>query len=128
MSAGHREACPTTTSVLYSILLHISTGIAAMLNPFIDLISTIISLINLVLIIWIILGLLIHFDIVNRSNPLVSRIYATLGQLIEPLLSRIRRVTRTYLPDLNGIDLSPIVLMLLLHFINNALYSWFYTI
>ncbi len=99
-----------------------------MLNPFIDLISNIISLINLALIVWIILGLLMHFDIVNRSNPLVSRIYTTLGRLIDPMLNRIRRVTNKYLPDLGGVDLSPIVLMLLLHFINNALYSWFYSI
>jgi YggT family protein len=99
-----------------------------MLNPFIDLISNIIGLINLALIIWIVLGLLMHFDIVNRSNPLVNRIYTTLGRLIEPMLTRIRRVTNKFLPDLGGIDLSPIVLILLLHFINNAMYSWFYTI
>jgi YggT family protein len=69
-----------------------------------------------------------HFDIVNRSNPLVNRIYTTLGRLIEPMLSRIRRVTTKFLPDMGGIDLSPIVLILLLHFINNAMYSWFFTI
>ena len=99
-----------------------------MLNPFIDLISNVISLINLALIIWVVLGLLMHFDIVNRSNPLVNRIYTTLGRLLEPLLGRIRRVTTKYLPDMGGIDLSPIVLILLLHFINNAMYSWFYSI
>jgi YggT family protein len=99
-----------------------------MFNPFIDLISNVIFLINLALIVWIVLGLLIHFDIVNRSNPLVSRVYSTLSRLIEPLLSRIRRSIGRYLPDLGGIDLSPIVLMLLLHFINNAMYSWFYVI
>lgn len=99
-----------------------------MLNPFIDLISNIISLINLVLIIWIVLGLLLHFDIVNRTNPLVSRIYSTLTRLLEPMLSRIRRVTSKFMPDLGGIDVSPVILILLLHFVNNALYSWFYTI
>lgn len=99
-----------------------------MFNPFIDLISNVIFLINLALIVWIVLGLLMHFDIVNRTNPLVSRVYSTLGRLIDPMLSRIRRVTGKFLPDLGGIDLSPIVLMLLLHFINNAMYSWFYTI
>mgnify|MGYP003386444687 CR=1 FL=1 len=99
-----------------------------MLNPFIDLISNIISLINLALILWILLGLLIHFDIVNRSSPIVNTIYTTLGRLVEPLLRRIRRHLGKYLPDLGGIDLSPIILFLLLHFIDNAMYSWFYTI
>lgn len=97
-------------------------------NPFIDLISNIIFLINLALIVWVVLGLLMHFDIVNRGNPLVQRIYATLGRLLEPLLKRIRRVTDKFIPDLGGIDLSPIVLILLLHFINTAMYSWFYRI
>ncbi|MBX9726042.1 MAG: YggT family protein [Rickettsiales bacterium] len=99
-----------------------------MLNPFIDLISNIISLINLALMIWIVLGLLIHFDIVNRSSPIVNTIYSTLSRLLEPLLRQIRRRIGKYLPDLGGIDLSPIILFLLLHFIDNAMYSWFYTI
>jgi YggT family protein len=99
-----------------------------MFNPFIELISNIIALINLALIIWVILGLLIHFDIVNRASPLVSRVYSTLGRLLEPMLRRIRSTIGKYLPDLGGIDLSPIVLLLLLHFINGALYSWFYQI
>jgi YggT family protein len=99
-----------------------------MFNPFIDLMSNIIFLINLALIIWVVLGLLIHFDIVNRYNPLVTRVYGTLGRLLEPMLGRIRRFTAKFLPDLGGIDLSPIVLILLLHFIDNALYSWFYRI
>lgn len=99
-----------------------------MLNPFIELISNVIFLINLALIIYIVMGLLIHFDILNRGNPLVNRIYSTLARLLEPMLGRIRRVTSKFLPDLGGIDLSPIVLILLLHFINSALYSWFYKI
>jgi YggT family protein len=99
-----------------------------MLNPFIDLISNIIFLINLALMIWVVLGMLMHFDIVNRSNPLVNTIYNTLSRIIDPLLSRIRRALGKYLPNLNGIDLSPVILFLLLHFIDNALYSWFYKI
>ena len=77
---------------------------------------------------WIVLGLLIHFDIVNRRSPIVASIYSTLGRIIEPLLSRIRSVFGKFLPDLGGIDLSPVILFLLLHFIDNALYSWFYKI
>ena len=99
-----------------------------MLNPFIELISTIIYLINLTLITYIVLGLLIYFDIVNRGQPLVARIYDALTRLIEPMLGRVRRATSKFLPDLGGIDLSPIILMLLLHFVNRAMYSWFYTI
>jgi YggT family protein len=99
-----------------------------MLNPIIDLISSIISLINVVLIVWLVLDILINLDIVNRHNPLIRRVHDTLGRVIEPLLRPIRRLTQKYLPDFGGIDISPIILILLLHFINDALYSWFYQI
>ncbi len=99
-----------------------------MLNPFIDLISNIIFLINLALMVWVVLGLLIHFDIVNRYNPLIQRLNTTLTRLLEPLLRPIRRVTGKFLPDLGGVDLSPVILILLLQFVKSAMYSWFYTI
>lgn len=99
-----------------------------MLNPFIHLIDNIISLINLALIVWIILGLLLHFEIVNRYNPLVNRLYTTLTRIFDPILKPIRDRLNRWLPDLGGVDLSPVVLLLLLHFISNAMYSWFYSI
>ena len=99
-----------------------------MLNPIIDLISNVISLINFALFAWIILGLLIHFDIVNRSNHAVSVVYSYLTRFFTPILEPIRRRINRWFPNLSGIDLSPIVLLLILHFITDALYSWFYTI
>lgn len=99
-----------------------------MLNPFIDLISNVIYLINLALMVWIVLGLLIHFDIVNRYNPLVNRINDALTRLFTPILKPIRDKLMKFLPDLGGVDLSPVVLLLLLHFLNSALYTWFYSI
>lgn len=99
-----------------------------MLNPFIDLISNIIYLINLALMVWIVLGLLIHFDIANRYNPLVVRLNTALTRLFDPMLNPIRKQLGRFLPDMGGVDLSPVVLFLLLHFISNALYTWFYTI
>ncbi len=99
-----------------------------MLNPFINLVNNIIFLINLALITWIVIGLLLHFDIVNRASPLVQRVYQALTRLCEPMLRPIRKVLGKILPDLGGVDLSPIALILLLNFLNNALYDWFYRI
>ena len=45
-----------------------------------------------------------------------------LGKIVEPLLSKIRQ----YLPTISGIDLSPIVLFLLLNFLRNVLFTYFY--
>ena len=38
-----------------------------------------------------------------------------LGRIHEPLMSRVRR----FLPDLGGIDLSPIILLLAVQFLRN---------
>ncbi|MFN9002673.1 MAG: YggT family protein, partial [Alphaproteobacteria bacterium] len=88
-----------------------------MLNPFINLVGNLISLINLVLIVWIVMSLLLQFDIINRQNPVIQRIFATLQMLVEPMLRPIRRILAKFLPNLGGIDLSPIALILLLHFL-----------
>jgi YggT family protein len=98
-----------------------------MLNPIVNLLGNIIYLINLGLLIWVVLGLLMQFDIINRHSPIVQKIYFTLSRLFEPMLRPIRRVLGRFLPDLGGIDLSPLVLILLLMFLNDILYSWFYT-
>lgn len=93
-----------------------------MMNPFIELISSVIQIINLLLIIWIVLSWLISFNIVNRNQPLVYRVNYALSRLFEPVLRPIRR----FMPDLGEIDISPIVLFLLLHFLQRALFYYFY--
>ena len=98
-----------------------------MLNPFINLINNIISIINFGLIVWLVMDLLIRFDIINRYNPLVMRIHAALSNLFEPMLRPIRQVLAKILPPM-PVDLSPLALLLLLHFIVDAMYSWFYTL
>lgn len=93
------------------------------MNPFIDLISNLIFLYNIILVAYIILSWLIAFNIVNKHQPFVLRLNYALTRMTEPVLRPIRK----YLPDLGGIDISPIILFLLLHFLNNALYYYFYT-
>ena len=95
-----------------------------MLTPFITLILDVIFLINLTLIIWMILGLLIHFDIVERSSPIVNNIYTTLSRLLEPMLNPIRKLIDKHLTRFGGIDLSPVILWLLLDFLRSAIIHW----
>lgn len=92
------------------------------INPFIDLINSIITLYNYILIVWIILSWLISFNIVNPYQPLVQHLNYFLKKLTEPVLNLIRSI----IPPLGGIDLSAIILFLLLGFIRNSLYTYFY--
>jgi len=88
-----------------------------MLNPFVELISKIIYLYNCALVAWLVLSFLISFGIVNRHQSLVQRINFALFRLTDPLLRPIRK----YMPDLGGIDISPIVLILLLEFLDREI-------
>ncbi|MBC8038556.1 MAG: YggT family protein, partial [Rhizobiales bacterium] len=59
----------------------------------------------------------IAFNVINGSNPYVRQVGYALRRLTEPLLGPIRRI----LPDLGGIDISPIVLLLALYFLRRLL-------
>ncbi|HEU0223170.1 MAG TPA: YggT family protein [Paracoccaceae bacterium] len=56
----------------------------------------------------VIMSWLISFQVLNIRQRLVSQIWYGLDRLLDPIYRRIRSV----LPDLGGIDLSPLILLL----------------
>jgi YggT family protein len=81
-----------------------------MASALLFLIFSIIDLIIFVVIVTAILSWLIAFDVLNVRNPTVNRIIRFLTAVTDPLLAPIRR----FMPNLGGIDISPIILLLLL--------------
>ena len=69
-----------------------------------------------------VLSWLIGFNIVNINNKLIYIIADFLNRLTEPFLSPIRRI----LPYLGGIDLSPVILILLLIFLKDLVNNNYY--
>ncbi|WP_255602335.1 YggT family protein [Glacieibacterium megasporae] len=69
------------------------------------------------LILQAILSWLIAFNVINTYNSFVRGVLRTLDAITEPLLRPIRRI----LPDLGGIDLSPMVLILIIILIQRLL-------
>lgn len=55
-----------------------------------------------------IMSWLINFDVLNVRQPLVGQVWYSLQRILEP----IYRPIRNFLPDLGGIDLSPIVALI----------------
>ncbi len=92
------------------------------LNPFINLITNIISLYSFSLLIWLVLSWLIRFDIINSYQSFVKQLMNLGNRLFEPVLSQIRRI----MPLMFGIDLSPVLLLLLLNFTKEFLYTYLY--
>ena len=84
---------------------------------FLNLLDTVIRIYIWLLIIQAVLSWLIAFGIVNRHNRIVGTIEDFLWRITEPLLRPIRRL----LPNLGGIDLSPVILILLLVFLRRLL-------
>lgn len=83
------------------------------LDPLLHIVSIAIDLYIWVVIIGAILSWLVHFGVVNTRNQIVSMIGELTWRLTEPAIRPIRRL----LPNLGGIDISPVVLILLLWFI-----------
>jgi YggT family protein len=91
------------------------------MNPFLWLILTIIDLYIWLLIASAVLSWLIAFNVVNTRNGLVANIGEFLYRVTEPALRPIRNM----LPNLGGIDVSPVILIILLLFLKQLI-VWIY--
>jgi YggT family protein len=69
-----------------------------------------------------ILSWLIAFNVVNTRNQLVNTIGEFLYRITEPVLRPIRNI----LPNLGGIDVSPVILILLIFFIQSVIVRYIY--
>ena len=84
------------------------------------IVNALISLYVLVLFVTIILSLLISFNVVNRHNQFVDMIYRTGVSLTEPVL----RPVRNMLPAMGGIDISPIIVLILINAVKIGLNAY----
>ncbi len=76
------------------------------------LLHTILDIYKWCLIIWVVLSWLIQFNVLNTYNKFVFTVNDVLYRITEPALRPFRRVV----PNLGGVDLSPVVLILLIWF------------
>lgn len=83
------------------------------LDPLLRVLQIAIELYIWAVIISAVLSWLIHFGVVNTRNQFVSMLGEFLWRLTEPALRPIRRIV----PNLGGIDISPVVLILALIFL-----------
>jgi len=84
-----------------------------MVNPVIWLILTVLDIYFWIIIAVVVMSWLVAFNVINGSNPYVRQVGQALRKLTEPLMGPIRRM----LPDLGGIDVSPIVVLIGLQFV-----------
>ncbi len=81
-----------------------------------DFISSLITLYVYIIIAGAVMSWLMAFNVVNPYNQFVRSIWQGLNAMTEPLLRPIRR----WMPDLGGIDISPVVLILACAFVQSV--------
>jgi YggT family protein len=69
-----------------------------------------------------VLSWLVAFNVVNTRNQVVATVGDFLYRLTEPLL----RPIRSMMPNLGGIDVSPVILILLILFLENVIVRYIY--
>jgi YggT family protein len=87
------------------------------MRALLEVIQIVLQLYVYILIANVILSWLIAFNVVNTRNQLVANIGEFLYRITEPLLAPIRSV----MPNLGGIDISPLILLLIIYFINRII-------
>ena len=88
----------------------------------VNLILRVLDFYSYVIIAMAIMSWLMAFDVINFRNEVVRTVWNFLNALTEPVLRPIRRV----LPNLGGIDVSPIILLLLIMFLQELIKEYAY--
>ena len=87
------------------------------MHPILALVYVVLDLYKWVLIIYVVLDWLIAFNVINTYNRFVATVRDILARLTEPVL----RWIRGFVPAVGGIDLSPLVALLGIWFIQYVL-------
>ena len=87
-----------------------------------DVILLVLKMYTFVIIAVAIMSWLIAFNVINLYNNFVRSIWNGLNALTEPVLRPIRNM----LPNFNGLDLSPLVLLLLIFLLQDIIIKYIY--
>ena len=75
---------------------------------------------TLIVFFYVVVSWLFHFNILNSQNVFLWRVFETFRKLTDPPLNYIRR----YLPNFGGIDISPVLLILLIYLFKDLLIEY----
>jgi len=92
------------------------------MRAILDVLLVVLQLYTYVIIAAVILSWLVAFNAVNRHNDFVRSIWNLVTALTEPLLRPIRGTV----PNLGGIDISPLILLLLIFFLERIIEEYIY--
>jgi YggT family protein len=91
------------------------------MTSLLQILLLILDLAQWIIIAHIIMSWLINFQVLNLRQPLVAQLWDGINRLLDPIYSRVR----AFMPNLGGLDLAPLVVLLAIYalrivLINNA--------
>jgi YggT family protein len=86
-------------------------------NPIIWLLQELIGLYWWVVIVAVVMSWLVAFGVVNTFNPFARTVVRFLDAVTEPVFRQVRRI----IPPIGGLDLSPLIVLILLEFLSLAI-------
>jgi len=92
------------------------------MRSILDVILIVLNLYIWLLIAAAVLSWLVAFNVVNTRNQFVAMVGDFLYRITEPFLAPIRRM----MPNLGGIDISPVILILIIILIENIIVRYIY--
>lgn len=101
---------------------NLAPGILPNMRALLDVVLIILNLYVWLLIAAAILSWLIAFNVVNPYNKFVSNVGEFLYRITEPVLEPVRSI----LPNLGGLDLSPMAVILIIFFLQRVIYLYIY--
>lgn len=86
-------------------------------NPIVWLALRLIDLYSWVVILAVVMNLLVQFGVINTYNRFARAVVSFLDAMTEPVFRQVRR----FLPPLGGIDISPLIVLIVLQFIGYSI-------
>ncbi len=87
------------------------------INPLIEVLLLVLYLFQWSLVVYILISLLVQFGVVNPYHSIINLIQNSLSQIHEPILNVLRR----YIPIFGNLDLTPLIVFVVIHFISGIL-------
>lgn len=92
------------------------------MRAILDVILAVLDIYWFIIIISAVLSWLVAFQVINVRNDFVRTVWETLNKLTEPVLRPIRE----RLPNFGGIDISPIIVLLIIYFLERFIGYYIY--
>ena len=84
------------------------------------LVYELLNIYKYIVIVNVIISWLVAFNVLNTHNRFVYSILELSYKLTEPMLNKIRR----FLPNLGTLDISPVILLVLIWFLQTCMYLY----